>query len=73
MNWKIRIKNPVFWVQIALVRLPRAGLCRSDRRGHDHLGGRMADYQGHGGKPVLPVFDCRQRVVWRLTTRPPAA
>ena len=40
-----------------------SGLCRSDRCGHDHLGGRVADHQGHGGKSVLPVFDCLQRVV----------
>ena len=64
MNWKIRIKNPVFWVQIALARVCNgSGLCRSDRRGHDHLGGRVADHQGYGGKSVLPVPHRLQRLV----------
>ena len=63
MNWKIRIKNPVFWVQIALGAFATAaGLRRSDRCGHDHLGGCVADHQGNGCQSVLPVSDRVQRV-----------
>ena len=64
MNWKIRIKNPVFWVQVALgafaTALAYAGLTAAD---HDHLGGRVADHQGNGSEPVLPVSDRVQRLV----------
>ena len=65
MNWKIQnLKNPVFWVQVAARRVcDGSGLRRSDRCGYDHLGGRVADHQGHGGKSVLPVPHRLQRVV----------
>ena len=41
----------------------RAGVQRPYRCGYDHLGGRVADHQGYGGKSVLPVPHSLQRVV----------
>ena len=64
MNWKIQTEEPGIlgsdrpW----LVR-NGTGLRRADRRGHDHLGGRVADHQGYGGKSVLPVPHRLQRLV----------
>ena len=64
MNWKIRIKNPVFWVQIALgafaTALAYAGLTAADMT---TWAGVWQIIKGHGGKSVLPVFDCLQCVV----------
>ena len=63
MNWKIRIKNPVFWVQVALgafaTALAYAGLTAAD----------MTTWAGvcRSSRPrrksVLPVSDCLQCVV----------
>lgn len=56
MNWKIRIKNPVFWVQVADRRAgDRAGVQRSDRCGYDHVGRAVERYYRRVQQSVLPV------------------
>ena len=32
MNWKVRLRNPVFWVQIVVSAFAAVLACRSDRR-----------------------------------------
>lgn len=56
MNWKIRLKNPVFWVQVLTGALATVlGVQRSDRCGYDHVGRAVERYYRRVQQSVLPV------------------
>lgn len=61
MNWKIRLKNPVFWVQVltgALATvLAYSGLTAA---GYDHLGRAVERYYRRVQQSVLPVSGGKQ-------------